>query len=108
VLPQGSLKVAAVGVRSVFWGKHGNGSRANGLRVERVGVRHVDVQVGEHQLEFPMSFVERAAPKVHRLTKNGKGQKKNEIVMDHRWLQRPWTEQYGNGPNASRIVLREK
>jgi hypothetical protein len=83
----------AVALRSVLWGDHRNGSRANGLRVERVGVRHVDVQVGGHQLEFPMSFVEKAAPKVHRLTRNSKGQKKNEIVMDHRWLQRLLTEQ---------------
>jgi hypothetical protein len=44
-----------------------------------------------------MSLVEKAAPKVHRSTKNRKGQKKNEIAMDHRWLQRPLTGPYRKG-----------
>jgi hypothetical protein len=72
---------------------HGNGSSANGPRVERVGVRHVDVQVGGHRLEFPMNLVEKAAPKLCRSNQNSKRQKKNEIAIDHRWLQRPLTEQ---------------
>ena len=41
---------------------------ANGLRLERVGVRRVDVQVGGHRLEFPTSFVEKDAPKLYRLS----------------------------------------
>jgi hypothetical protein len=36
-----------------------------------------------------MNFVEKAAPKVRRLNQNSKRQKKNEIAIDHRWLQGP-------------------
>jgi hypothetical protein len=44
---------SSAAVRSVLQGNHGNGSRANGLRTGRVGASHVDVQIGEYQLEFP-------------------------------------------------------
>jgi hypothetical protein len=38
-----------------------------------------------------MNLVEKAAPKLCRLNQNSKRQKKNEIAIDHRRLQRPLT-----------------
>jgi hypothetical protein len=50
-LPQEPLTWRRSRHKERFVGYHRNGYRANGLRGERVGVRHVDVQVGELSLE---------------------------------------------------------
>jgi hypothetical protein len=54
--------------------------------------------VGGHRLQF--SHEPRREGCAEGASVNEKQQ--NEIAMDHRWLQRPSTEQYGNGPNTSR------
>jgi hypothetical protein len=45
-------------------------------------------QVVGHQPEFPMSFVEKAAPNVHPLTKNGKNKRRMRL---------PWTTDGSRG-----------
>jgi hypothetical protein len=67
VLPQGPLTRRRSRRKERFVGNHRNGHRANGLRGESVGVRHVDLQVGELPWKPPRRRLLEETIETHRV-----------------------------------------